>query len=112
MIGQSRNPRMIGICLDTCHIYAAGFDIAETESYQAFFLSFQKLIGLNRLKVIHANDSKNPLGSGVDRHEQIGLGHLGLGTFQRLLDDSPTRRHPFYPGNPQRAKRREKLGRH
>ncbi len=104
MIGQSRNPGMIGICLDTCHIYAAGFDIAETESYQAFFLSFQKLIGLNRLKVIHANDSKNPLGSGVDRHEQIGLGHLGRGTFQRLLNDPRLDGIPFILETPKGEK--------
>jgi deoxyribonuclease IV len=104
MIGQSRNPRMIGICLDTCHIYAAGFDIVETESYQAFFLSFQKLIGLNRLKVIHANDSKNPLASGVDRHEQIGLGHLGLGTFRRLLDDPRLDGIPFILETPKGQK--------
>ena len=104
MIGQSRNPRMIGICLDTCHIYAAGFDIAEPESYQAFFLSFQRLIGLNRIKVIHANDSRNPLGSGVDRHQQIGLGHLGRGTFQCLLNDPRLDGIPFILETPKGEK--------
>ncbi len=104
MIGQSCNPRMIGICLDTCHVYAAGFDIAEPESYQAFFLSFQRLIGLNRLKVIHVNDSKNPLGSGVDRHEHIGLGHLGRGTFQRLLNDPRLDGIPFVLETPKGEK--------
>jgi deoxyribonuclease-4 len=104
MIGQSRNSRMIGICLDTCHIYAAGFDIAQAESYQAFFLSFQKLIGLNRIKVIHVNDSKNLLGAGVDRHEHIGLGHLGRGTFQRLLNDPQLEGIPFILETPKGEK--------
>jgi len=104
MIGQSRNPKKLGICLDTCHIYAAGFDIAEAQSYQDFFFSFQKLIGLNRIKCLHANDSKTPLGSRVDRHEQIGLGHLGLGTFQRLLHDPRLDGIPFILETPKGEK--------
>ncbi len=112
IISQSRNPKRLGICLDTCHIHAAGFNITDPQTYQAFFLSFQKLIGLNRIKCIHANDSKTPLGSKVDRHQHIGLGLLGLAAFQRLLNDPRLRRHPLYPGNPQRGKRGEKLGRH
>jgi deoxyribonuclease IV len=104
IIGQSRNPKKLGICLDTCHVYAAGFDITQTESYETFFLSFQKLIGLNRIKCIHANDSKNPLGSGVDRHQHIGLGHLGLGTFQRLLNDPRLDGIPFVLETPKGEK--------
>jgi deoxyribonuclease IV len=95
IMDQSRNPANLGICLDTCHIYAAGFDIAEPLPYQDFFHSFQKLIGLKRIKCVHVNDSRNPLASGVDRHEQIGLGHLGLATFKRLLNDERLNGIPF-----------------
>ena len=95
MIAQSRNPKRLGICLDTCHVYAAGFDIAVAQGYHDFFDSFQKLIGLKHLKCVHANDSKTPLSSGVDRHQQIGLGHLGLGTFKRLLHDPRLDGIPF-----------------
>jgi deoxyribonuclease-4 len=104
MIGQSRNPKKLWICLDTCHIYAAGFDIAQAQGYQDFFDSFQKLIGLKHLKCLHANDSKTPLGSRVDRHEQIGLGHLGLGTFQRLLNDPRLEGIPFILETPKGEK--------
>jgi deoxyribonuclease IV len=104
MIGQSRNPKKLGICLDTSHVYAAGFDITQTESYETFLFSFQKLIGLNRIKCIHANDSKTPLGSGVDRHQHIGLGQLGFGTFQRLLKDPRLDGIPFILETPKGEK--------
>lgn len=104
MIGLSANPARLGICLDTCHVYAAGFDIARTRGYQDFLDSFDKLIGLNHLKCLHANDSKNPLGSGVDRHQQIGFGHLGLGTFRRLINDHRLDGIPFIIETPKGEK--------
>jgi len=104
MIGLSRNPQKIGVCLDTCHIYAAGFDIAAAQGYQDFFDSFQRLIGLNYLKCIHVNDSKTPLGSRVDRHEQIGLGYLGLKTFKRFLNDPRLDGLPFILETPKGEK--------
>jgi deoxyribonuclease-4 len=104
MIDQSRNPERLGICLDTCHVYAAGFDITNPQSYQDFFLSFEKLIGLNRIKCVHVNDSRTSLGSRVDRHEQIGLGHLGLGTFQNLLNDFRLDGIPFILETPKGEK--------
>ncbi|MCJ7833635.1 MAG: deoxyribonuclease IV, partial [Deltaproteobacteria bacterium] len=104
MIGLSRNPKKIGVCLDTCHIYAAGFDITAAQGYQEFFDSFQRLIGLNRLKCVHVNDSKTPLGSRVDRHEQIGLGHLGLKTFKRFLNDPRLDGLPFILETPKGEK--------
>jgi deoxyribonuclease IV len=87
IIGRSRNGKNLGVCLDTCHIFAGGYDLPSASGYAHFFESFHTLIGLDRLKVIHANDSKYPLGSRVDRHEQIGRGAMGLRTFKRLLAD-------------------------
>lgn len=81
------SPR-VGVCLDTCHLVASGYDIASREGYDQTFLAFDKLVGLNRLRVFHANDAKRPRGSRVDRHEHIGHGCLGLDPFRRLLHDS------------------------
>ena len=77
----------IGICLDTCHLLAAGYDITSASGYQKTFNSFKKLIGIDRLRVFHGNDSKKPCGSRVDRHQHIGDGFLGLEPFKRLLTD-------------------------
>lgn len=77
----------VGICLDTCHLWASGYDIKTHEGYQRTFEELQALIGLEKVKLIHANDSKAPLGGSVDRHEHIGLGHIGLEGFRLLLKD-------------------------
>jgi deoxyribonuclease IV len=104
IIDQSGNPKTLGICLDTCHVFAAGFDITDAQGYQDFFDSFQNLIGLKHLKCLHANDSKTPLGSGVDRHQQIGFGYLGSGTFRRLLHDPRLDGLPFILETPKGEK--------
>jgi deoxyribonuclease-4 len=77
----------IGICLDTCHVFVAGYDIRDAESFDRTFDEFDKLIGLSRLKVIHCNDSKRGLGSRVDRHEHIGAGEIGEEAFRILMND-------------------------
>jgi deoxyribonuclease-4 len=77
----------VGVCLDTCHLIASGYDISTETGYRDTFTHFGRLIGFDRLKVMHLNDSKRPCGSRVDRHEHIGQGCLGLGTFERLLND-------------------------
>lgn len=77
----------IGVCLDTCHIFAAGYDISTYEGYIKTFEEFDAKIGLEKLKVVHLNDSKKGLGSRVDRHEHIGKGLLGLKLFEYLLND-------------------------
>lgn len=77
----------VGVCLDTCHLLAAGYDISSSAGYDATFSSFSRIVGLDRLRFIHANDSKRPCGSRVDRHEHIGRGHVGLNAFRRLLHD-------------------------
>jgi deoxyribonuclease-4 len=77
----------VGVCLDTCHLLAAGYDIASADGYEATFGQFDSLIGLGRLRVVHANDSKKPLGSRVDRHTHIGEGFVGVDGFRRLVRD-------------------------
>lgn len=76
-----------GVCLDTCHLVASGYDIASDAGYDETFSTFDRLIGLDRLRVFHGNDSKRPCGSRIDRHEHIGDGCLGLEPFRRLLHD-------------------------
>lgn len=76
------------VCVDTCHLAAAGYDIVSPEGYETTMLSFGRLIGFDRLRVIHGNDSKRPCGSRVDRHEHIGQGCLGLEPFGRLFGDA------------------------
>ena len=104
VLALSRNPEKLGICLDTCHVFAGGYDIVSAQGYEDFFGSFQSMIGLDRLKCLHINDSKNPLGSHVDRHEQIGLGHLDLNTFERLLNDPRLNGLPFILETPKGEK--------
>lgn len=77
----------MGVCIDTCHIFAAGYDITTEEGYTKTFDEFDRIIGLQRLKLFHLNDSKKELASRVDRHEHIGKGMLGLKAFKMLLND-------------------------
>ena len=77
----------LGICLDTCHIFAAGYDFRDEATYAATMAHFDEVIGLHRVRMIHANDSKKELNCRVDRHEHIGQGHIGLEGFRLLLTD-------------------------
>ena len=77
----------VGVCLDTCHLLAAGYDISSEEGYRDTFRQFGRIVGLSRLRAFHLNDSKKPCGSRVDRHEHIGKGCLGLEPFRRILND-------------------------
>jgi deoxyribonuclease IV len=95
LLDLSRHSEQLGICLDTSHVFAAGYNIASAAGYSEFFESFKRLVGLKRLRVIHTNDSRTSLGSKVDRHEQIGEGSLGMEFFRRLLSDSGLRGIPF-----------------
>jgi deoxyribonuclease-4 len=80
------SPR-VGVCLDTCHLLAAGYDVCSEAGYRATFADFERIVGLGRLALFHLNDSKKPCGSRVDRHEHIGRGHLGLDPFRWILTD-------------------------
>ena len=80
------SPR-VGVCLDTCHLLAAGYDISSEQGYASTFAELDRIVGLDRVRVFHLNDSKRPCGSRVDRHDHIGKGCLGLEPFRRLLND-------------------------
>jgi deoxyribonuclease-4 len=85
----------IGFCLDTCHLLAAGFNIATAAGLRSTVRSVEELLGMSNVHVIHANDSKAPLGSRVDRHANIGEGHIGLDGFRRILTHPKLRKKPF-----------------
>ena len=80
------SPR-VGVCLDTCHLLTAGYDLTSKAGYRRTFQEFDRVVGLDRIRVFHLNDSKKPCGSRVDRHEHIGKGCLGLEPFRMLLND-------------------------
>lgn len=84
----------MAVCLDTCHLYAAGYDIATEEGYEKTFQEFDAILGLKRLVAFHVNDSKKGLGSRVDRHEHIGKGAIGLEGFRLLMNDRRFRNIP------------------
>lgn len=87
IISGSRFSDRFGVCFDTCHTFAAGYDTATESGYQDTMAQFDRLIGLDRLHCFHLNDSKKGLGSRVDRHEHIGKGTLGLNPFRFILND-------------------------
>ena len=87
IIGHLDGSPRAGVCLDTCHLVASGYDIASPNGYRDTFASFDRLVGFDRLRVLHANDSKRPCGSRIDRHEHIGEGCLGLEPFRRIFGD-------------------------
>ncbi len=88
VLAGSRHAGRLGICLDTCHAHAAGFDLRTDEGYAASMAAIGGIVGLERLRLFHVNDAKTGLGSHVDRHEHIGQGDLGLDSFRRLLNDA------------------------
>lgn len=87
------HPRL-GVCFDTCHVFVAGYDLRDSEAYDKTMDEFGARIGFERLKAIHANDAKKPLGSRVDRHEHIGDGEIGSEGFRLLLNDPRLREIP------------------
>ena len=90
----------IGVCIDTCHIFAAGYDISTDEGWEATLKEFDKHIGLEYLYAFHLNDSKYPLGSRKDRHENLGKGCIGIDCFKFLMTDKRLRELPKYLETP------------
>ena len=82
-----RAPARLGICIDTCHLLAAGYDLRSAAAWEATFATFDRMVGCQRIRAFHVNDSKAPLGSRVDRHEHIGRGSIGLSGFRCLVND-------------------------
>jgi deoxyribonuclease-4 len=95
VIDNSAYSNRLGVCFDTCHAYAAGYEINTSAGYNKTFADFEKIIGLKRLKFFHLNDSKKGLGSKVDRHEHIGKGEIGLEGFRLLMNDPRFAEHPM-----------------
>jgi deoxyribonuclease-4 len=87
LLGEVRAGERLAVCTDTCHMYAAGYDLKSKEGYEAVWRRFDSLIGLSRLKAFHINDSIRERGSRVDRHTFIGEGQIGKAAFRRLLRD-------------------------
>jgi deoxyribonuclease-4 len=87
LIEHTPGGERLGVCLDTCHVFAAGYELRTPEGYGATMEAFDRVIGLERLHAIHLNDSKGDLGSHKDRHEHIGKGFIGLEGFRHLLND-------------------------
>jgi deoxyribonuclease IV len=95
ILDRLAQPQRVGVCLDTCHVFAAGYPLAPEADYRATFRAFDRVIGLERLKAFHLNDSLRPLGSRVDRHAHIGRGCLGLEPFRLLVNDRRFRDRPM-----------------
>jgi deoxyribonuclease-4 len=96
----------VGVCLDTCHLLASGYDIVSAAGYRDTFRRFERLIGWDRLGAVHVNDSKTPRGSRVDRHAHVGEGHIGLEGFSRLVNDRRFARLPMVLETPKEEVRR------
>lgn len=96
ILNDVKESERLGICVDTCHIFAAGYPLISQEDYDATFEEFDKVVGIDRICSFHINDSKKPLGSRVDRHDHIGEGELGLEPFRHLMNDSRFENLPMY----------------
>ena len=98
IIDRVERSENIGVCLDTCHVFDGGYDIVN--NLDGVLEEFDRVIGLGRLRAIHINDSKNPMGSRKDRHEKIGDGSIGLDAFSRIVNHPALRNLPFYLETP------------
>ncbi len=90
------NPDRFGVCLDTCHVFAAGYPLGTPAEYEETMNQFETIVGLQQIRAFHLNDSKRELGSRVDRHEHIGRGELGLEPFRHLVNDPRFQQIPMY----------------
>jgi deoxyribonuclease-4 len=88
ILERTRRSERVAVCLDTCHLYASGYDIARPDGWRRTLQELDRTIGLARVKAFHLNDCKKPLGSRLDRHEEIGDGTLGLSAFRPILEES------------------------
>lgn len=104
IIERVEDKSRVGVCIDTCHAFAAGYDLASAEGYEAFWKEFDEVIGLRYLKGMHLNDAMKPLGSKVDRHAPIGEGFIGKEAFRRIIEDPRTDGIPLILETPDEAK--------
>jgi deoxyribonuclease-4 len=97
----------VGVCIDTCHTYSAGYDIVA--AYDDVFAEFDKVIGFEYLRGVHLNDSKKPLASRVDRHDSLGDGTLGTDFFKRFMNDSRFDNMPIILETPDEERWRDEI---
>lgn len=109
IIAGIRDPDRLGVCVDTCHIFAAGYPLGTKKEYNDTIRALEKTVGLDRVRAFHLNDSRKPLGSRVDRHAHIGEGELGLQPFRYLLNDRRFRKTPMYLETPKGQRDGEEL---
>lgn len=107
ILERARCSERLGVCFDTCHVLAAGYEFRDASSYRETFRRFDRAIGLARLLAFHLNDSKRPLGSRKDRHEHLGRGEVGLEAFRLILADRRFRRLPMVLETPKGPDLRE-----
>lgn len=111
MLNGVRDRAWLGVCIDTCHLFAAGYPISTKRDYASTFDELDRVIGLSEIKAFHVNDSKRELGSRVDRHEHIGEGKIGLEAFRCLVNDARFRAIPMYMETPKGDRDGEDLDR-
>lgn len=109
ILDRVQETKRLGVCFDTCHVFAAGYALAPATDYEATMASFDRLIGLKRLKAFHFNDSAKPFGSRVDRHAHIGQGHLGLEPFRLLVNDARFEKIPMILETPKEGGGEEEM---
>ena len=100
MIDGVKKPERVGVCIDTCHTFAAGYPLGEPEEYESTIDEMERCFGLEKIKAFHLNDSKKPFGSRKDRHEHIGVGEMGLEPFRNLVNDARFASLPMYLETP------------
>lgn len=106
----SKHPNRLAVCVDTCHLFAAGYDIRTLKGYEATMRELERTVGRKQVVAFHLNDSKKPLGSRVDRHEHIGKGFIGLDAFRCVLRDARWRSLPMVLETPKGEDMREDAG--
>ena len=100
IIDHTGRKKDLGVCFDTCHVFAAGYEMRDAKSFRKTFDEFDRVIGFDRLKAFHLNDSLKGFGSRVDRHQHIGKGEMGIEPFRMLLNDRDLSRFPMYLETP------------
>jgi deoxyribonuclease-4 len=107
IIARARSPERLGVCVDTCHVFAAGYDIRTPAAYGRTVQELVRAVGLCAIRAFHLNDSLRELGSRVDRHTHIGKGKIGLGAFHALVNDARFRDRPMVLETPKGKDMRE-----
>jgi deoxyribonuclease-4 len=111
LIDRIEDKSRVGVCIDTCHSFAAGYDLSSEEACRATFAEFERIVGFEYLRGMHLNDAMKPLGSRVDRHTPLGEGHIGWSCFQYILTDPRFERIPLILETPDEARWSEEIAR-